>query len=162
MGWGTGWGGEKGLWGRGVMGVGLWGRGRGYGVGKGLYGGGGAMEWGGEGLWKRGGSGNGGVASGNWAGLQFGGGVAFVVGVAPRGGRVPMKGAGLRVGGAPMWAGLRGGRGHPHLRGLNAINTHLGGQEIRRPQKWGSPPSPHSKNWGEPQRKGEGGGQEMR
>lgn len=73
MGWGTGWGGEKGLWGRGVMGVGLWGRGRGYGVGKGLYGGGGAMEWGGEGLWKRGGSRNGGVASGNWAGLQFGG-----------------------------------------------------------------------------------------
>lgn len=128
------------------------------------------MGWGrgctvGEGLWNGEGRGCGkgaGLEMGAWP-LEIGrgcssGGVAFVVGVAPRGGRVPMKGAGLRVGGAPMWAGLRGGRGHPHLRGLNAINTHLGGAGNKETPKMGIPPLPPLQELGRTPKKGGGGG----
>lgn len=125
-------------------------------MGEGLWGGEEAVWWG------RGCGKGAGLEMGAWP-LEIGrgcssGGVAFVVGVAPRGGRVPMKGAGLRVGGAPMWAGLRGGRGHPHLRGLNAINTHLGGAGNKETPKMGIPPLPPLQELGRTPKKGGGGG----
>ena len=56
-----------------------------------------------------------------------------------------------------MWAGLRGGRGHPHLRGLNAINTHLGGAGNKETPKMGIPPLPPLQELGRTPKKGGGG-----